>query len=57
MNPVGKHIDMLREASKNDPMYKFLDPGILGDIYKPFVQGLTPSPELNMEKVQSPPSN
>jgi phytoene dehydrogenase-like protein len=53
MNPVGKHIDMLREASKNDPMYKFLDPGILGDIYKPFVQGLTPSPELDVEKVQS----
>jgi hypothetical protein len=56
MNPVGKHIDMLREASKNDPMYKFLDPGILGDIYKPLVQGFTPSQELNVEKVQSAPN-
>lgn len=49
MNPVSKHLELLKEASKRDPMYKFLDPGLLGDIYKPFVEGLTPSPELRVE--------
>jgi phytoene dehydrogenase-like protein len=51
MNPVGKHLDLLKEASMNDPMYKFLDPGFLGQVYKPLVQGFTPSPELDVEKV------
>lgn len=48
MNPVGKHIDMLKEASKRDPLYKFLDPGLLANLYRPFVEGLTPSPELRV---------
>jgi hypothetical protein len=52
MNPVGKHLEMLKEASKNDPTYKFLDPGFLGDIYKPLVEGFTPSPELRVEQTQ-----
>lgn len=52
MNPVGKHLDMLKEASKRDPMYKFLDPGLLGDIYKPLVEGFTPSQELKVEQTQ-----
>jgi phytoene dehydrogenase-like protein len=49
MNPVGKHIEMLQEASKRDPLYKFLDPGPLSFLYRPFVEGLTPSPELRVE--------
>lgn len=53
MNPVGKHIDMLKEASQRDPMYKFLDPGPLANLYRPFVEGLTPSPELKVESMQS----
>jgi hypothetical protein len=50
MNGVGKHLDMLKEASMRDPMYKFLDPGIFGQVYKPFVEGFTPSPELRTEQ-------
>jgi phytoene dehydrogenase-like protein len=50
MNPVGKHLDMLAEASKRDPLYKFLDPGLFGSIYRPFVEGFTPSPELKVEQ-------
>ena len=46
MTDVGSHIEMLREISRKDPMYKFLDPGLLADIYKPLVQGRTPSMEL-----------
>merc|ERR1712194_823312 len=42
MNDVGSHIEMLKEASNRDPMYKFLDPGPLANLYRPFVQGLTP---------------
>jgi phytoene dehydrogenase-like protein len=52
MNPVSKHLELLKEASKNDPMYKFLDPGILGDIYKPLVEWTTPSPELRVEQTE-----
>ena len=52
MNPVSKHLDMLKEASMRDPMYKFLDPGFMGQIYKPFVEGFTPSPELRVESTQ-----
>jgi hypothetical protein len=51
MNHVSKHIDMLKEASKRDPMYKFLDPGLLGNLYVPLVGGLTPSPELNVQSM------
>lgn len=53
MNPVGKHIEMLKEASMRDPMYKFLDPGPLANLYRPFVEGLTPSAELKVERVQT----
>jgi len=52
MNPVQKHLDMLEEASTRDPLYKFLNPGIFGKIYTPFVGGLTPSPELRVEQTQ-----
>lgn len=53
MTGVGKHLELLREASQNDPMYKFLDPGVLGhSVYRPLVEGLTPSPELRVEKVE-----
>jgi hypothetical protein len=51
MNPVDKHIDMLREASKRDPLYKFLDPGPFANLYLPFVSGLTPSAELKVESL------
>lgn len=50
MNGVGKHLDLLKEASMRDPLYKFLDPGIFGQVYKPFVEGFTPSPELRVEQ-------
>jgi phytoene dehydrogenase-like protein len=53
MNPVGKHIDMLKEASKRDPMYKFLDPGPFANIYLPLVGGMTPSVELRVESMKS----
>ena len=52
MNPVGKHLDMLEEASKRDPMYKFLNPGFLGRVYQPLVEGMTPSTELKVEESQ-----
>lgn len=44
---------MLKEASERDPMYKFLDPGMLGNIYLPLVGGLTPSKELRVESMNS----
>jgi len=49
MTSVDKHLSMLHEASKRDPLYKFLDPGVMGQIYKPLVQSFTPSPELRIE--------
>jgi phytoene dehydrogenase-like protein len=53
MNPVGKHIEMLAEASKRDPMYKFLDPGPFANLYRPFVEGMTPSAELRVESIRT----
>lgn len=53
MNTVSKHIEMLKEASLRDPLYKFLDPGPLANLYRPFVEGLTPSRELRVESAQS----
>ncbi|GKY94206.1 hypothetical protein MPSEU_000386600 [Mayamaea pseudoterrestris] len=53
LHPVKKHIEMLQEASKIDPMYKFLDPGFMANVYLPFVEGLTPSPELRVEATES----
>lgn len=49
MNPVGKHLDMLKETSLKDPLYKFLDPGPFQYLYRPFVESLTPSAELRFE--------
>ena len=46
MNSVGKHLELLKEASQRDPLYQFLDPGLLGSVYQPFVEPFTPSPEL-----------
>merc|ERR1719162_2202467 len=46
MTHVDNHIDLLKEAAKKDPMYKFLDPGPLANVYRPIVQGFTPSAEL-----------
>eukprot|EP00613_Pedinella_sp_CCMP2098_P003517 CAMPEP_0171620238 /NCGR_PEP_ID=MMETSP0990-20121206/15866_1 /TAXON_ID=483369 /ORGANISM="non described non described, Strain CCMP2098" /LENGTH=673 /DNA_ID=CAMNT_0012185481 /DNA_START=33 /DNA_END=2054 /DNA_ORIENTATION=- len=49
MNTVDKHMHMLKATSKVDPLYKFLDPGLIGDLYMPLVSGLTPSQELRHE--------
>jgi hypothetical protein len=46
MNPLDKHLAMLKETSKMYPLYKFLDPGLVGDLYAPLVGGMTPSQEL-----------
>jgi hypothetical protein len=43
-NHVSKHIALLKETSQRDPLYKFLDPGLLANLYTPLVVGLTPSP-------------
>lgn len=50
MTHVDNHLQLLAEASKKDPLYKFLDPGLLGQVYKPLVQGFTPSAELRTER-------
>jgi phytoene dehydrogenase-like protein len=50
MNPVGKHLELLKETSRVDPLYKFLDPGFVGDLYMPLVAGLTPSSELRIPR-------
>merc|ERR1711957_1041225 len=50
MTHVDNHIALLKEAGARDPMYKFLDPGPLANLYRPFVQGFTPSPELKIPK-------
>ena len=46
LTTVDKHLELLKEGSKRDPMYNFLDPGLFGEIYKPFVGWSTPSAEL-----------
>lgn len=53
MTHVDNHIAMLKEASKKDPMYSFLNPGPLGDVYAKFFQGFTPSAELRVEQFKS----
>lgn len=50
MTHVDNHLQMLSEASKLDPMYKFLDAGFMGQVYKPLVQGMTPSAELRTDR-------
>lgn len=50
MTHVDNHLQLLSEVSKKDPLYKFLDPGFLGQVYKPLVQGFTPSAELRTER-------
>jgi phytoene dehydrogenase-like protein len=49
MTTVDNHCKLLEEASKRDPLYKFLDPGLFSLLYKPVVSGMTPSPELRVE--------
>jgi len=53
MTHVDNHLQMLSEASKKDPMYKFLDAGVMGQGYKYLVQGFTPSPELRTDQFVS----
>jgi len=53
MTNVGKHIEMLEEISRKDPLYKFMDPGFLANLYRPFVEQLTPSSELRVEQTQT----
>jgi len=53
MTHVDNHIALLKETSKKDPMYAFLNPGPLGDVYKLFFQGFTPSAELRSERFSS----
>jgi len=48
MNSVDDHLKLLKETSLKDPLYKFLDPGFIGDLYQPLVSGFTPSPELRV---------
>lgn len=52
MTHVDNHLKLLKEASEKDPMYKFLDPGFMGQVYKPLVQGFTPSAELRTDRFQ-----
>lgn len=53
MTHVDNHLKMLKEASKKDKMYEFLDAGLLGQGYKYLVQGFTPSPELRTDQYVS----
>mmetsp|Transcript_11840 Transcript_11840/g.17074 ORF Transcript_11840/g.17074 Transcript_11840/m.17074 type:complete len:679 (+) Transcript_11840:144-2180(+) len=53
MNTVDKHIEMLEEIGRKDPMYKFMDPGFLANLYKPLVGPMTPSSELRVEQTIS----
>jgi phytoene dehydrogenase-like protein len=46
MTHVDNHMAMLKEIAASDPMYAFLDPGPLAEIYKPLVAWRTPSKEL-----------
>ena len=49
MNSVNEHMKLLKETSELHPDYKFLDPGLLGDLYMPLVASRTPSKELRVE--------
>merc|ERR1712046_451561 len=49
MNSVNKHMQLLKETAKREPRYRFLDPGLLGDLYMPLVASRTPSKELRVE--------
>jgi len=53
MTHVDNHLQLLTEASKKDPLYKFLDAGFMGQVYKPLVQGFTPSAELRTDRLRS----
>jgi len=50
MHTVDKHIEMLEEIGRKDPMYKFMDPGFLANLYKPLVGPMTSSSELRVEQ-------
>jgi hypothetical protein len=54
MTPVGDHIQALKETAALDPMYSFMDPGIMANLYLHFVAGMTPSKELNVDLIGSP---
>jgi len=53
MTHVDNHIKLLKEASQKDPMYEFLDPGIMAEFWKLTLQGFTPSAELRTERFAS----
>mgnify|MGYP003684667417 CR=1 FL=1 len=46
MTNVENHIAMLKEIAAKDPLYSFLDPGFMSNLYLPFVSSRTPSVEL-----------
>jgi len=54
MTPVADHIQVLKETAALHPMYKFMDPGIMANLYMPFVAGSTPSAELDVDLIGSP---
>jgi phytoene dehydrogenase-like protein len=54
MTPVADHIQVLKETAALHPMYKFMDPGMMANLYLPFVAGRTPSQELKVELLGSP---
>ena len=56
MNSVDEHMKLLKETSKFDPLYSFLDPGLVGDIYMPLVSGNTPSQELREDAFVNAPA-
>jgi phytoene dehydrogenase-like protein len=56
MNSVNEHMKLLKETSQVDPLYRFLDPGLVGDIYMPLVSGNTPSTELREDAFVSAPA-
>lgn len=53
MTTIDKHIEMLEEIGKKDPMYKFMDPGFLANLYRPIVGPMTPSSELRVDQTAS----
>jgi len=57
IQPVGKHMELLKEASQVHPMYKFLDPGLLGKAYQVVTGPLTPSPELRGTSAMAAPAS
>ena len=46
MHSLDAHLAMLENTAKKHPLYRFLDPGLFQWLYRPFVSGLTPTPEF-----------